>query len=214
MFDFLEKTEVNRNFPKESLYKNSAVSSKLKGKIVEQIKSIHWRNKLSANTINLSADKKSDEIHVFEISLKTGFIDNEILDFIDEKIYYYTLFVIEYNGLYQANIAYKEITDNKVNIIKRYSTDKMPLEDLPIKINGLSINTVYENFVRQVAGDRLYFESALNLNEAVSMDINRCRILSEIEKLEKKISKEKQFNIKIELSTQVKKLHRELEGFK
>ena len=65
MFDFLEKTEVNRNFPKESLYKNSAVSSKLKGKIVEQIKSIHWRNKLSANTINLSADKKSDEIHVF-----------------------------------------------------------------------------------------------------------------------------------------------------
>ena len=73
------------------------------------------------------------------------------------------------------------------------------------------MDAVYENFVRQVAGQRLQTDQNLGIKEAVILDEKRQKLQKEILALEKKMQREKQFNRKIELNAALKQLNRELE---
>ena len=54
MLDFPKSTEFNKRIPKQKFYENIDVSPALKKVFVEQIKLIHWRNKLAESTLNIA----------------------------------------------------------------------------------------------------------------------------------------------------------------
>jgi len=81
---------------------------------------------------------------------------------------------------------------------------------LTLKFEGLNLDTVYENLVRQIAGGRLDADG--NITEAVERDKRRQKLEREIAALEKKILREKQFNKQVELNSKLKRLRAELEG--
>ena len=41
-----------------------------------------------------------------------------------------------------------------------YCTEWLREDELPLKLEGLNLDSVYENFVRQIAGDKLKTETA------------------------------------------------------
>ena len=88
----------------------------------------------------------------------------------------------------------------------------MSEDELPLKVEGLSVDKVYENFVRQIAGDALAAStSGETLKESVDRDEKRQTLQTQIAKLQKKIKSEKQLNKQMELNAQLKKLKKELE---
>lgn len=211
---FPKTTEFNKRIPKEKFYENLNVTPALKKSFVDQIKVIYWRNKIAATTTNLAAGSTVTEIEVFEIRLKTNALDEAVLRQIDKEIPYHILFLLEYDEKYQAWTAYKEATSGnaafKVN--QYYHTAWMEAEDLPLKIDGLSIDAVYENFVYQIAGDTLQAGDNESLQDAVQRDEKIKNLKKQIEVLQAKIRKEKQLNVQMKLNGELKKLKKELEA--
>lgn len=207
-------TEFNKRIPKQKFYDNLTVTPALKKVFIDQIKTIYWRNKIAASTTNLAPGTVVTELEVFEVRLNSQILDDSFLCQIDKEIPYHILFILEYEGKYKAVIGYKEESGgNTVFKVNRYySTEWVDEDALPLKLKGLSVDNVYENFVRQIAGDALAATtSGETLKEAVDRDEKHQALQTQIAKLQKKIKSEKQLNKQMELNAQLKKLKKELE---
>ena len=206
-------TDFNKRIPKEKFYENLNVTPAVKKSFVDQIKVIYWRNKIACSSTNLAPGTTVTEIEIFEIRLKTNVLDEAVLRQIDKEIPYHILFLLEYEGKYQAWTAYKEASTGntafKVN--QYYHTDWMAEDELPLKLDGLSVDAVYENFVYQIAGDTLQAAEHESLQDAVERDEKVKNLKKQIEVLQTRIRKEKQLNVQMKLNTELKKLKKELE---
>ena len=207
MLNFPKSTEFNKRIPKQKFYENIAVTPAMKKAFVEQIKIIYWRNKIAATTLNLAAGEQVAEIEVFEVRLSAPKLDESVLRQIDREIPYHILFLLEYEGKYRAVIGYKEAAVGKTafKVDRYYSTDWLDEDDLPVHLEGLTLDAVYENFVRQIAGDVLVEENGTTLKDSVE------QLEKQIAALEAKIRKEKQPKKKFELVQQMKALQKKTE---
>lgn len=213
MLGLPKTTEFNKRIPKQKFYENLDISTALKKVFVDQVKTIYWRNKIATATVNLAPGTDVTEIDVFEVKLSSQTLDEGMFRQMDKEIPYHILFILEYQKQYQAWIGYKEAAASgtaafKVN--KYYHTDRLDEEELPIKLEDLDIDTVYENFVRQIAGDKLQVDGAgESLKDSVARN-------EEIQNLKKqivllKIKKEKQLKVQMKLNKELKNLLKELE---
>ena len=92
-----------------------------------------------------------------------------------------------------------------------YHTDWLTEDNLPVKMEGLSIDAVYENFVRQIAGEQLKEpNNAESLKDSVEKGMQKQALEKKIVSLKIKLKKEKQFNRQVELNSEIKKLNKEL----
>lgn len=206
-------TEFNKRIPKQKFYENIAVTPAMKKAFVEQIKIIYWRNKIATTTLNLAAGEQVTEIEVFEVRLSAPELDESVLRQIDREIPYHILFLLEYEGKYRAVIGYKEAAAGKTafKVDHYYSTDWLDEEDLPVHLEGLTLDAVYGNFVRQIAGDVLVEENGTTLKESIEQQKQREQLEKQIAALEAKIRKEKQPKKKFELVQQMKSLQKKTE---
>lgn len=201
-------TELNRRIPKQKIYGKCEPSPALKKAFSEQIASIHWRNKIAPEVLNLAAGKAVRELEVFELRLNDGQIDEAVLRLIDRAIPYQILFVLVWEERMRLALAYKETPDVKsagVRVERYYYTDWMPVGEAALRIEGLSMDAVYENLVRRIAGNALDGQSA-SLKESVAEQGRRERIKKQIAALEAKIWREKQPKRKFELVQQLRGL--------
>lgn len=214
MLGLPESTEFNRRIPKQKFYENLTVSPALKKYFVEQIKVIYWKNKIAATTMNLAAGDTVTEIEILEIKLNEPILDEAVLRQIDKEIPYHIVFLLESDGKYQAWTAYKEAIsgNNAFKVGTYYHTEWLIEPELPLKVDGLSLDKVYENFVRQIAGDALQAERQESLKESVERDIRRQELQKKIDVLQAKVHKEKQLNKQVQLNTELKKLKAELQN--
>lgn len=205
-------TEFNKRIPKQKFYENIAVTPAMKKAFVEQIKIIYWRNKIATTTLNLAAGEQVTEIEVFEVRLSAPKLDESVLRQIDREIPYHILFLLEYEGKYRAVIGYKEAAAGKTafKVDRYYSTDWLDEDDLPVHLEGLTLDAVYENFVRQIAGDVLVEENGTTLKESIEQQKQREQLEKQIAALEAKIRKEKQPKKKFEMVQKIKMLKERL----
>ena len=71
---------------------------------------------------------------------------------------------------------------------------------------------MYENFVRQVAGDRLKAkENSESLKKSVTRDEEKQSLQKQIDNLKAKIRKEAQLNRQMEMNSELKELVKKLE---
>ena len=215
MLGLSKTTEFNRRIPKIKFYENINITPSLKRLFVDQVKNIYWRNKIAVTTTNLTDGKYVTEIEVFEINLNSSQVNIELLKLIDSIIPYHILYILEYNGKYQAWIGYKETTDiekKKSKVDRYYHTDWIEEKDFVVKLEGLNLDDVYENLVRQIAGDKLQSDnSTKTLKQSVERDKEIETLQKQISTLQNKIRKEKQLNKQIEMNTELKKLKSVLE---
>ncbi len=216
MLNLPKTTEFNRRIPKQKFYENMDISPALKKIFVEQVKIIYWKNKIAATTTNLAAGTDVTELEVFEVRLSSPVLDDSLLRQIDKEIPYHILFLLEYQGKYQAWIGYKEaaVSGNKAfKVNGYYHTEWLVEDELPLKLEGLNVDAVYENFVRQIAGDKLKTEAAgESLKESVARDEQKQALQKQIATLQAKIRKEKQLNKQMQMNNELKKLKKEFEA--
>lgn len=212
MLGFPASTEFGKRIPKQKFYENLDVSPALRRVFVDQIRLVYWRNKLAASTLNIAAGEAVAEIEVFEVRLNDSQLDEAVLKQIDKEIPYHILFILTCDGKAQAWIGYKEASASgkaafKVN--KYYHTDWMAEDGLKLRIDGLNMDAVWDNFIIQVGGVEL--EQGNSLDEQIAVDERKEKLIKEIEKLEKQARNEKQPNKKFELAQKAKALKKQLE---
>lgn len=229
-FHLPDSTAFNRRVPKQKFYENLAVSAALKRSFIDEIKTIWWRNKLAATTLNLAKGTAVTEIEVFEIELANGELNEEVMRQMDCLIPYHLLFVLTFENRAQAWIGYKEASatdENAFKVNRYYHTDWMPREALRFTLSGLTLDEVYENLVRNIHaasqpaptgrdGPRAVREEGaawredLTISENIARDVARAQLEKQIAALEAKMRREKQLNRKMELNAELKRLRKEL----
>lgn len=220
MLSLPKSTEFNRRIPKQKFYENLSVTPELKRVFVDQISVIYWRNKLAATTLNVSQGERVTEVEIFEMKLNQPSVDTKVLQLIDKEIPYHILYLLEYHGEYQAWIGYKEPSTANADTFKvnsYYHTDWTTLEKLPLRMVGLHMDEIYDNFIRQIAGERLLAKesgetvASTSIKDAIDRDNMLQKLQKQIVTLETKIKSEKQFNKQVKLNADLKMLKKELE---
>lgn len=215
MLGFPKSTEYNRRIPKQKFYEKIDISPSIKRLFIEQIKTIYWKNKIAVSTINLAAGSDVTEIEIFEIRLNCFEFDSNLLRQIDKGIPYHILFIMECKEKYQAWIGFKEIDSyrNKVLTVNSYyHTDWLNEDELPLKVDGFDIDEVYENFVRQIGGNKLDTKTKEEtLKQSIERQEQKHALQKQLKTLKAKIRKEKQLNKQISMNDIVKKINKKLE---
>ncbi len=204
MLGFPKTTEYNKRIPKQKFYENLTLTPQVKRGFIDGIKLIYWRNKLAEDSVHIPKGEHVTEIEVFVIKLSGPALDEAVLRQIDKEIPYHILFLLSFEGRVQAWIGYKEASAgvNSFKVSRYYHTDWQTEAELSLRLEGLTLDAVYENLVRQIAGTSLGKMSGaeeLSLAETISLTEKREKLQKEIARLEKLAWGEKQPKKKFEL---------------
>ena len=198
MLDFPKSTEFKTRIPKQKFYDNLTVSTAAKRVFVDQIKVIYWRNKLSTETLNVEEGQTVKEIEIIEIELYQQDFDKSVLQLINKGIPYNIVFLLKYDDKAQLVISYQNL----------YCTEWLKQDELSLTIKGLTLDEVWNNFVKQIGN--IEVSEDVSLDEQIAINERIEQINKQIAQLERKRNSEKQFNRQVEINNQIKELKSEL----
>lgn len=166
MIQLPETTYYGKRIPKEKFYSHLEVSATVKRSFIDDVDYFVWLNKLSASTLNVVAGDKVKEIALFEVHLKREEYNPTLFEFIDRNVPVYVVYLLRFEGNVRLLASYKEPSGNKsgvFRIVETFVSDWMPENDIDLFVDGLNLDSIYENFVRQIAGNKLKSTPSENL---------------------------------------------------
>ncbi|MBX3265487.1 MAG: DUF4391 domain-containing protein [Acidobacteria bacterium] len=206
------KAYVGKVLPKSKIYENARVSTSLKRKFVEQVERITWAYKLSPETTNLPSSASVPEIEVFHIDLKGADISREVIQCIDKAIPFPIIYELATKDRRRVMAAFKRPSEGDSS---KWVTDayfgsawfRSDTERVPL-FPSIDLRRLYEQLLSRLmpverrAGE--VFEDTL-ARAAEYWHLER-----EAAKLEIRMQKEKQFNRKVELNAQLRKVRQRI----
>lgn len=214
MFIYPAKAFFNRPVPKTKLYANAKPTKAVKAKFVSQISEIVWKYKLSPETINLAARDGFAEIQVFEIILKEPELRADVLSVIDKAIPYPIIFQLRHEERLKTVAAYKRPAADGTGswVIEEYFETQWrdgrgQAAPLPV---ALDMKSLYEQIIKT------FIDLPSRDGEALELLVERVRAIRKYRRdllaLELKLDREKQFNRKVELNTQVREINNRIKA--
>ena len=203
MIEFPVSTTIHKRLPKEAFYKRLTLSAALKDKFVTDVERIVIENSLSNRSLNLTSSSEIEEILMLSIALKNQEFDGKVVEAIARQNDHKLLFLLSCEGSQQLALYHNKL----------YRTPWMSADNIELKLNGLSLDEIWNSFIEQIA---LYEEKAENA-DTLSID-ERLALQEQITKLEKLIKKteaaawkEQQPKKKFELYSKLKEYKRKLD---
>ena len=203
MIEFPVSTTIHKRLPKEAFYKRLTLSAALKDKFVTDVERIVIENSLSNRSLNLNSSSEIEEILLLSIVLKKQEFDGKVVEAIARQNQHKLLFLLSCEGSQQLALYHNKL----------YRTPWMSADNIELKLNGLSLDEIWDSFIEQIA---LYQGRAENA-DTLSID-ERLALQEQITKLEKLIKKteaaawkEQQPKKKFELYSKLKEYKRKLD---
>jgi hypothetical protein len=212
MFQFPKQAEFNRALPKSKIYAFAKPTRAVKDRFVSGIQDIVWKYKLAPETVNLPARHGIHEIQVFEITLKTEELGEDVLRAIDKAIPSPIIYQLIFGNRIRFSAAYKRPSeaDASKNVIEAYFTTDWqqigkPLPALPLV---LDMAALYEAMLRGVIP--LPCRTGESLAAQVERTIQLRDKERENEELMARLRKERQFNRKVEINAAIRAVKAQL----
>ena len=170
-------------------------------KVFKDISKITLKYKLSPNTINIEKTQNIAEILIFEIILNEKNIPKNAIKTIDELVVFPKLYVFKYKDEFCYGVFYKE---EKKYFFSNWNETK------EFNFNHTNLEKVYENLIK------IFFKSEAStiqndFKKSFQIENKIQNLKKEIEVLENKIKKEKQFKNQLELNKKLNSLKIELQ---
>lgn len=222
---------VDKPIPKNKFYQQGSANHRIERLFVEQVESIRWAYKLSPHTINLADSDTVKEIQIFSIVSRVENLSTEVLQFIDKLIPSPIIFEIVFDSQVKVVATYKrqsQADSQKVVLGKYYATDwqdPTQREDLPIVFG---IADLYEYFIEQLllstnkaspnvvlipniaANLSTMTQKTDSIEDKIAHAEKVALLTKQINELQKRIYKEKQFNRQVEMNLQLQTLQKQL----
>lgn len=205
MIDFPVKTACNIILPKKTFYEKLTFTSAQKKLFVQEIEKIIWRNKLSSSTLTLQPGNRVTELQVLEVVLKRKSVCFPVLKLLGKGIPYHLLFLLRFGDKVSACIGYRETAGAADQ--EFFHTGWMTFAELPLKVLGLTMDDVYENFIRQIHQDLEEHEN-VPIAEAIRATARKKQIEEQLARLEKQARSEKQPRRKFNLIQEIRRLEK------
>ncbi|RSE97948.1 DUF4391 domain-containing protein [Achromobacter aegrifaciens] len=211
-----KQAAFGRVLPKNKIYEHSGANTRLKGLFVKQVEQIVWAFKLAPETTHLPARPGVPEIQVFSLQLKTPELHTDVLRCIDGAIPFPIVFELSFDGRTQVVAAYKrpnEADTSRWVLSDYFASDWLPMDSertaMPV---ALHLGGLYEQLLHRLIP--LSARSQETLAELVARVEHAQAKQRELDKTTARLIKEKQFNRKVEINAELRKLRTELNGLK
>lgn len=211
-FDYPKSAAFGRLVPKSKIYDHAGANTALKDLFVREVDQIIWRFKLAPETTNLSATNAVAEVQIFGISLKTGKLDEAVLQAIDKAIPFPLIFELTWHGKRMATAAFKrpsEADSAKWVISEYFATEWVPedapREALPV---ALDLGALYERMLT------VMMPTVGPSGEDIRARVGRIETIRakarEVEKIKARLNREKQFNRRVAINAKLRTAKQEL----
>lgn len=211
-----KQAAFGRVLPKNKIYEHSGATTRVKDFFVKQVEQIVWAFKLAPETIHLPARPGVPEIQVFSLQLKTPELHRDVLRCIDGAIPFPIVFELAFEGRTQVIAAYKRLNESDVNrwvISDYFATDWLPVGSqrttMPVTLH---LGGLYEQLLHRLIP--LPVRSQETLADMVARVEQVQAKQRELDKTTARLAKEKQFNRKVQINAELRKLKIELDELK
>lgn len=198
MLGLPKTTEMSKQLPKKAIYTKFQMNTAAKAKIDADISRITIVNEIAPNKVNIPAGEDVKSFFVLLVSLKKKEYDEKTIATLSKLIPQNILFVIEYENESRLAIYHTKVMQ----------TEWKPTENQQIELQGLNLDTVWENIVKSLEFG--VWNEELSLDENIALHNKQEQLKKQIEKLEKQARAEKQPKKKFELVQHIKKLNTEM----
>lgn len=191
MLGLPKSTELNKQLPKKAIYAKFQMSPAAKAKFDADISRINIVGEISPNTTGIAQGQTVSSIFVLQVILKQHNFQASTIAQISKLIDQNMLLILDCG------------TERKLAIYhtKLIQTDWCPADVCAIELNGLDLDSAWENFITQVGG--ITIQEGNTLDEQIAADEQRVKLEKEIARLEKLAWAEKQPKKKYELVQQI-----------
>lgn len=198
MLGLPKTTEMSKQLPKKAIYTKFQMNTAAKAKIDADISRITIVNEIAPNKVNIPSGEDVKSFFVLLVSLKRKEYDEKTIATLSKLIPQNILFVLEYEN--ESRLA--------IYHIKVMQTEWKPTENQQIELQGLNLDTVWENIVKSLECG--VWNEELSLDENIALHNKQEQLKKQIEKLEKQARAERQPKKKFELVQLLKKLNTEM----
>ena len=223
MINLPSSTFVGKVVPKEKFYSKCAVNTVTKNLFVKYVEQIVWQNKLTAQTMAAEKGLLVNEIDVFEVKMKSFDCPRKLFEFIDQNLHHHNVFVLTYDGKAKLFVNFKE-KEKDETFLDAFETPWKPADESVFNLFGSNMDEIYESIVRSAGSSNAVaslsslslpkgetMQSKTSLKDYIIQNKQNAKIKAQIEKLEKKLANEKQFNRQVEIRAEIKRLEKELQ---
>lgn len=206
MIEFPAATAVHRRLPKEAFYKHLPLTKILKEKFVSDVDRIVVENSFTKENMNLASDAEIKEIMLLSISLKNQEFDGKVIEAIARQNPHKLVFLLSFEDQQQLAIYHNKL----------YRTLWMAHDEIELKLQGYSLDEIWDSFIEQIA---LYEERAeeiadLSIEDRLEIQDQILKLEKQIDKTENTMWKEQQPKKKFELHTRLREYQKKLEDLK
>jgi hypothetical protein len=215
MINLPSSTFVGKVVPKEKIYSKCAVNTATKNLFVKYVEQIVWQNKLTAQTMAAEKGLLVNEIDVFEVKMKSFDCPRRLFEFIDQNLHHHNIFVLTYDDKAKLFVNFKE-KEKDESFLESFETPWKPADEAVFNLFGSNMDEIYESIVRNAAPNYVIArseatkQSKTSLKDYIVQSKQNAKIQAQIEKLEKKLANEKQFNRQVEIRAEIRKLEKEM----
>jgi len=233
LYDWPRVAAFGRVIPKNKIYEQTGAKRALKKLFVSEVDRIVWSYKLAPETVNLSATKSVAEIQVFQVFARTEPLSQGVLRAIDKAIPFPLIFEVIHGGRIKLAAAYKRPNeaDNDRWVWGDYFEGEWRSEDsaratFPVALDmgvlyerllepliatesGRLVNNVKEKTQVTVAEVDAY--SQLSIEERIAQMERIQSYTRDVERIKKKLSREKQFNKRVAINAELRLAKQKLE---
>lgn len=203
---------VGKVVPKTTFQRHLDTSTSMKRHFQDDVVSIIWLYKIAPTTLQVQGTDDMREIQIFLADLKDPTCPADLFTFIDKHMPQYIVFLLRYQQQYRLLINYKDWADTAhthFNITQSFCSEWLTSAQLSLPITGTELPTIYEHFVRHIAGQQLISDNS-NLHNAVLSYQEQETQKKRLAALQAQIAKEMQPKRKFELHQQIVELQKKL----
>lgn len=198
MLGLPKTTGMSKQLPKKAIYTKFQMNTAAKAKIDADISRITIVNEIAPNKVNIPAREDVKSFFVLLVSLKKKKYDEKTIATLSKLIPQNILFVLEYENESRLAIYHTKVMQ----------TEWKPTKNQRIELQGLNLDTVWENIVKSLECG--VWNEELSLDENIALHNKQKQLKKQIEKLEKQARAERQPKKKFELVQLLKKLNTEM----
>lgn len=207
-----KQAAFGRVLPKNKIYEYSGANIRLKDLFVKQVEQIIWQYKLAPETLHLPARHGVPEIQIFSIQLKTQELHVDVLRCIDRAIPFPIVFELTFDGKTQMVAAYKRSNEADASrwvLSEYFASDWLSMNSertaMPVALHlgGLYEQLLYRLIPLSARPQETLAELVARVEKAEAKQ-------RELDKTTAQLAKEKQFNRKVEINAELRKLKNEV----
>lgn len=212
-FNLPINSKVDKNIPKETIYKNAGADEKFKRIFIENVEKIRYEYALTYENSNIEKyvkdNEKYEEIHFIRVVLREKGKENKISKLLHKLIPKGTVLILEYGDEILISVAKKKIGSEKVDLEEMYNsswiekTNKKLGELDCTKLNITDMKSLYDTLMQKIR--------AICLSKDLDKIIDTKRVESlenlnrEIEELKAMRKRETQINKIADIQTRLLK---------